>query len=53
LFSKLNLKAVDIVFVDDSERSLEGAEEIGYISVLYTNNKTLKFDLSRILDTKF
>lgn len=49
LFQKLNLKANEVAFVDDTSQSLEGAEEIGYMPVLYKNNETLKNDLFNIL----
>lgn len=49
LFSKLNLKANEVIFIDDTLRSLEGAEKIGYIPILYKDNDSLKSDLSSIL----
>ena len=50
VFNKLNIKNNEMIFIDDTKRSLEGAENIGYVPVLYTSNKTLKSELSDILD---
>jgi epoxide hydrolase-like predicted phosphatase len=50
--NKLGVKNNEMIFIDDTRRSLEGAESIGYIPILYTNNDTLKSDLS-ILGIKF
>ncbi|HNW71758.1 MAG TPA: HAD-IA family hydrolase [Candidatus Paceibacterota bacterium] len=48
LFKGLGLKADEIVFVDDTEKSLEGAEKIGYIPILYVNNNELKNELNKL-----
>ena len=40
----------ELVFVDDTKRSLEGAENIGYIPILYKNNDLLKSELEQILN---
>ena len=48
LFDKLNLKSQEVVFIDDSEPSLVGADKIGYIPVLYKNNQQLKEELKKI-----
>lgn len=53
LFNKLGVKNNEMIFVDDTERSLEGAEKIGYIPALYKDNETLKSELSNILGIKF
>lgn len=45
LFEKLDLQPEEVVFVDDSTRSLEKAAEIGYIPILFKNNEQLKADL--------
>src|SRR3989338_1647589 len=45
LFEKLELQPEEVVFVDDTPRSLEKADEIGYIPILYKNNEQLKTDL--------
>ena len=46
---KLGVNTTELLFIDDTERSLEGAESIGYIPLLYTNNEKLKKDLSGVL----
>lgn len=51
--NKLGVKNNEMIFVDDTKRSLEGAKKIGYAPVLYTNNETLKSDLSNILGVEF
>jgi HAD superfamily hydrolase (TIGR01509 family) len=53
VFNKFNIKNSEMIFIDDTKKSLEGAEKIGYIPVLYINNETLKSDLVGILDIKF
>ena len=45
LFEKLNLSPEEVVFIDDTPRSLEKAGEIGYIPILFKNNEQLKTDL--------
>ncbi|MDP2655777.1 MAG: HAD-IA family hydrolase [bacterium] len=45
LFEKLNLLPQEVIFVDDSTRSLEKAAEIGYVPILFKNNEQLKVDL--------
>ncbi|MDO8481554.1 MAG: HAD-IA family hydrolase [bacterium] len=45
LFEKLGLKPEEVVFIDDTPRSLEKAGEIGYIPILFKNNEQLKADL--------
>ena len=39
----------EVVFIDDSTRSLEGADKIGYVPILYKNNEIFKSELSIIL----
>ena len=48
LFKGLNLKADEIVFVDDTKQSLTGAEKIGYTPILFMNNKKLKEELEKL-----
>ncbi len=48
LFKKLDVISNEVVFIDDSEKSLEGAEKIGYIPVLYTTNQKLKEELEKL-----
>lgn len=45
LFERLKLRPQEVVFVDDSIRSLEKAAEIGYTPILFKNNEQLKADL--------
>ncbi len=52
LFSKLKMKPNEVIFVDDTPKSLEGADKIGYVPILFTNNKQLRADLSSILNLK-
>lgn len=52
LADKLDVKINELVFIDDTEKSLEGAEFIGYLPILFENNEKLKENLSRILDVK-
>lgn len=42
LFEKLELKPEEVVFIDDTPRSLEKAGEIGYVPILFKNNEQLK-----------
>ena len=49
LFNKLGLKNHEVIFIDNAEKSLEKAEEIGFVPILYTNNEKLKKDLSNLL----
>lgn len=53
VFNKLNIKNSEMIFIDDTERSLEGADKIGYVPILYADNNKLKLELSNILDVKF
>ena len=48
LFEKLELKPEEVVFIDDTPRSLEKADEIGYIPILFKNNEQLKDDLKEL-----
>lgn len=49
LFKTLNVDPGEVIFVDDAKKSLEGAESIGYIPVLFTTNQKLEEDLLNIL----
>lgn len=49
LFNKLGVKNNEVVFIDDSKSSLVGADKIGYIPILYKDNKSLKLELSNLL----
>jgi len=48
LFKRLGIKADEIVFVDDTEKSLEGAEKIGYVPILFKGNQELKEELEKL-----
>ena len=49
LFKRLKVEPNEVIFIDDSLSSLEGADNIGYIPILYKDNKSLKTELSGIL----
>jgi len=53
LFNKLGIKSDELIFIDDSPSSLEGANKIGYIPILYADNESLKSELSSILGIRF
>lgn len=48
LFEKLNVYPEEVVFIDDTSKSLEKADEIGYTPILFKNNEQLKADLQNI-----
>lgn len=48
LFKKLGVESSEVVFVDDSKSSLFGAEKIGYIPILFTDNENLKEKLIKL-----
>lgn len=47
LFNKLGVKSDELIFIDDSMSSLRGAEDIGYVPILFKDNKQLIEDLSK------
>jgi epoxide hydrolase-like predicted phosphatase len=49
LFKALGVDSSEVVFIDDSKKSLEGAQNIGYTPILFTNNQKLEEDLLNIL----
>ena len=49
LCEKLQIDISELMFVDDTPRSLEGAEEIGYTPVLYKDNDSFMKVLNTIL----
>ena len=49
LFKKLKVEPNEVIFIDDSLKSLEGADKIGYMPVLYKNNEILKLELSNLI----
>ncbi|MCA9356989.1 HAD-IA family hydrolase [Candidatus Nomurabacteria bacterium] len=48
LFSVLELEASEVVFIDDTPKSLESADVLGYTPVLYKNNEQLWSDLGKL-----
>lgn len=48
LFDRLHVPSYEAVFIDDSRRSLEKAEEIGYTPILFTGNDQLKVELKNL-----
>jgi HAD superfamily hydrolase (TIGR01509 family) len=48
LFKRLGLTPGQVIFVDDSVKSLEKSDEIGYIPVLFKNNEQLRSDLKKL-----
>ncbi|MEN9552377.1 MAG: hypothetical protein RI935_754 [Candidatus Parcubacteria bacterium] len=46
LCERMNVVISELVFIDDTKRSLEGADIIGYTPILYTSNKNLEEALS-------
>jgi putative hydrolase of the HAD superfamily len=48
LFERLGLAPGQVAFVDDSAKSLEKANEIGYIPILFKDNKQLEDDLRKL-----
>lgn len=48
LFNKLNVKPEEVVFIDDSKKSLEKAAEIGYTPIQFKDNEQLKGDLEKL-----
>ncbi len=42
MFEKLGVEAEEVVFIDDSRKSLEKATEIGFTPILFKNNEQLK-----------
>jgi len=48
LFKKLKLEPNEVVFIDDTEKSLEGSEKIGYTPIIFSANLKLKEDLEKL-----
>lgn len=46
---KLGVANDEMIFIDDSQKSLEGAESMGYTPILFLDNHQLKEELSNIL----
>ena len=49
LFKKLEADPSEVIFVDDTLRSLENSDKIGYMPILFKDNKSFKLELSSIL----
>ena len=49
LCQKTQITPSELIFIDDTERSLDGAKTIGYNPILYKNNEQLEKDLSNLL----
>jgi HAD superfamily hydrolase (TIGR01509 family) len=47
-FKKLGVLPEETIFVDDSPKSLEKANEIGYVPILFKNNDQLRVDLKKL-----
>jgi len=45
---KLNISPQELIFIDDTAKSLESAKEIGYQPVVYTEFKKLQDELNRM-----
>lgn len=48
LCERLNILPQELVFIDDSKKSLEGAGDIGYTPILYRSNEQLEQDLKEL-----
>jgi len=48
IFEKLQVEPNKVIFVDDAKKSLETAEQIGYVPILFRGNDQLKIDLREI-----
>jgi 2-haloacid dehalogenase len=49
LANKLGVSTNEMIFIDDSAKSLEGAKNIGYMPILFSTNKQLNKDLLGLL----
>ena len=48
LFQRLNVLPEEVVFIDDTPKSLEKADEIGYTPILFKDNAQLRTELQRL-----
>lgn len=48
LFEKLSARPEEVIFIDDTTKSLEKAKDIGYIPILFKNNEQLRTDLQQL-----
>ena len=49
LFKKLSVNSNEVIFIDDTKQSLFNADNIGYVPLLFINNKELKEELLKLL----
>jgi len=49
VLDKLKIKLQEIVFIDDKEKNIKGAEKVGFNTIHFTNIKTLKKKLAAML----
>ncbi len=47
LFERLDVLPREVIFIDDSEKSLETASQIGYHPILFRSNEQLKTELQK------
>lgn len=48
LCERVKISPQELIFVDDSKKSLEGANDIGYTPILYRSNEQLEQDLKEL-----
>lgn len=48
LFVKLDVRPEEVIFIDDTPKSLEQAREIGYTPILFRNNEQFMTDLQAL-----
>lgn len=49
LFNKFEVKNEKLIFIDDTEKSLEKSKEIGFVPILFRSNEKLKEELFKFL----
>ena len=49
LLSRYNLKASESIFIDDCQRNVDGANQVGIKGVLFKSSNELKEQLSQLL----
>lgn len=49
LAKKLGVSVTELIFIDDTEKSLLNAEKIGYTPILYSDMEKLRYELSNLL----
>ena len=52
-FKELGVNPEEVVFIDDTPKSFENSEMIGYTPILYKDNNLLKQELKKILQIDF